>query len=432
MDNRVGARVYLDYAATTPVDPRVLAVLDFHLKNTLGNAGAISNEGVAAKKVLEESRKQIAAALSAHPDEIIFTSGGTESNNMAIQGAIAGFKIQGSRIKNKKLHAVTSVLEHSSVLQCFRELEKRGVAVTYVPVTSDGIVDLQVVKKNLRPETVLVSVQYANNEIGVIQPIRLISKIIREFNSRFMSHDLRRKTLFHTDASQAAAYLDLSVERLGVDLMTLDGHKLYGPKGVGALFVRRPFAVSAQAGLSAAFAAQAGGVTLGPIMYGGDQEKGLRPGTENVPAAVALAEALTICQKERDKESKRLSTLRDFLIRRITTRESRRVVLNGGPARRLPNNINISILDCDTEFLTLQLDAKGFTVSTKSACLGKEEGSYVVGALGGEPWRATQTLRISLGRFTNSSDIARFAGILIEILKKPSAYTSNALHQKFI
>lgn len=412
-------RIYLDNASTAPIDPRVLKEVVFYLRNTAGNAGSIHGEGVKAKKVLEESRKKVAGFLGGHSDEIVFTSGGTESNNLAILGSLSpslrGRMRGGGRNPTfilpfekgrRKPHAITSVIEHSSILECFRELEKRGAEVTYLPVDSGGIVDLSAFKKALRQETVLVSIQYANNEIGTIQPLSEIAKIIRNFRKRLISNIQYPISsakvilpLIHTDASQAPAYLDCNVEKLGVDLLTLDGHKIYGPKGIGALYVRR-------------------GTPIAPIVFGGGQEKNLRPGTENVPLIAGLTKALEICANERQKEFSRLIKLRDYIYSSVLQNTRIDDVLNGSAVSRLPNNLNFSIKNVDTEFLTLQLDAKGIAVSTKSACLGGGDGSYVVSALGGEKWRSTHTLRITLGRFTKKSDIQYFLKVLSKILKK--------------
>src|SRR3989344_266166 len=393
-------RIYLDNAAATQIDHRVFKEVNFHLKNTFGNAGSLHEEGIKAKKVLDSSRIKVAGFFSAHPDEIVFTSGGTESNNLAITGLIARIENLESGIKNKnKLHAITTKIEHSSVLECFKKLEQSGLYVTYLPVNSKGVVELSDLKKALRPETVLVSIQYANNEIGTIQPIREIAKIIRHHNS-----NKGGSVIFHTDASQAPCYLDCNVEKLGVDLLTLDGHKIYGPKGVGALYIRR-------------------GIVIEPAILGGGQEDGLRSGTENVPLIGGLARALEICGAERDIESRRLLKIRDEIHSKIIKNlrmdsKAGAIVLNGDLEKRLPNNINISISNLDTTFLTLQLDAAGISVSTKSTCNEGEEGSYVVSSLGGERWRSEKTLRVTLGRFTKKSDIKIFLKFLSGFLKK--------------
>jgi len=388
-------RIYLDNASTTPIDPRVLREVNFHLKNTFGNARSIHSGGVVAKKVLGESRKKVARFFSTHSDEVVFTSGGTESNNLAILGVVSALNKKG--ISYNKMHVLISAIEHSSIREVVVALKAKGIKVDEVPVLPSGTVDLIVFKKMLRPETILVSIQYVNNEIGAIQPIREISKTLRHFRNS-LTLNAKRYPLFHSDASQAPCYLDCSVEKLGVDLLTLDGHKIYGPKGIGALYIRRNTAIS-------------------PISFGGGQEKGLRPGTENIPLIAGLAKALEICSLEMKKEPKRISVLRDWLTGKIL-KQFPKIILNGDMANRLPNNINISIPDIDTEFLVLQLDAKGISVSTKSACIESDKGSYVVTTLGGDSWKAKHTLRITLGRFTKKSDIEAFLKKFSEIIKK--------------
>jgi len=386
--------VYLDNAATSQKPVQVVeAVKDFYLEHNANVHRGIHTLSEEASGMYEDARKKVARFINAiYPEEIIFTAGATESNNMTIQGVVNYYTKQTNRV-----HIITTKIEHSSILECFRNLEKRGLRVTYLPVNSGGIVDLTALKKALRPETVLVSIQYTNNEIGAIQPIREISKILRHHN--LQTYKLPNfKTHFHTDASQAPCYLDCSVEKLGVDLLTLDGHKIYGPKGIGALYIRRNTAIS-------------------PISFGGGQEKGLRPGTENIPLIAGLAKALEICSLEMKKEPKRISVLRDWLTGKIL-KQFPKIILNGDMANRLPNNINISIPDIDTEFLVLQLDAKGISVSTKSACIESDKGSYVVTTLGGDSWKAKHTLRITLGRFTKKSDIEAFLKKFSEIIKK--------------
>jgi len=389
-------RIYLDYAATT---------------ERAGNPSSIHQEGVKAKKMLDEARRKTAAFFGARPEEIIFTSGGTESNNLAIFGAIGTGK-----------HAITTVIEHSSVLECFRELEKRGVKVDYLPVNSEGILELKTLAKALRPETALVSIGYVNGEIGVVQPIGKISKLLKTTYSKMalsgklladqpLPHLAKslpstpfrncEKLLFHCDASQAPLYLNCEKETLGADLITVDGHKIYGPLGAGALFVRK-------------------GVNLKPIMFGGGQENSLRPGTENLPAIVGLADALELAKKNREKESKRLATLRDFFISKIK-KEIPEAVLNGPPSQgygvAMPNIVNFSFPDKEAEFLALQLDANGIAVATKSACLKNERESYVVKALGGDSRRASSAIRFSFGKDTKKSDLEYTIKVLSNIMK---------------
>jgi cysteine desulfurase len=387
-------RIYLDYASTTPLDRRVEKEIEKHFSLTFGNPAGLYAEGVSAKKVLEDARTDFARQLEVHSDEVIFTGSGTEANNLAILGAVAAGKA--ASMKFSEMHAVTTAIEHSSVLECFKVLEKMGVAVSYLPVQENGIVSLGTVRNALRPNTVLISVMLANNEIGTIQPVSKIGKIIRDFRNRRPAE--RGKIIFHTDASQAGLFMDIKPEHLGVDLMTVDGHKVYGPKGVGALFVKR-------------------GLAVAPIQFGGGQERTLRPGTENVPLIAGMVKAFQIAAAEREKEAARLLKLRHYLhsglIKSLGT-----VAVNGDLKERLPNNLNISLPGIDTEFLVIRLDARGISCSTKSACDKDERRSYVVAALpwGGEE-RSGSTLRISLGRFTQKSDIDRFLKILGLLLK---------------
>lgn len=282
----------MDYASTTPLDSRVLKAMLPYFGKKFGNPSSIHAEGVEAKKVLESARKSVGLILNARAAEIIFTGGGTESNNLAIFGTVRALEKTGVSIS--KMHFVTTAIEHSSVLECFRELESRGAKVSYAEVKENGIVDPTTIVGLLRPETVLVSVGYVNNEIGTIQPITKIRKLIKDFrNGRIQDFPNEKQyPVFHSDASQAPLYLDCSVERLGVDLLTLDGHKMYGPKGVGVLYVRRS-------------------VTLAPVLFGGGQERGLRSTTENLPLVVGFAKAFEIAAVSREKESARLAQLRD-------------------------------------------------------------------------------------------------------------------------
>ncbi|OHA19824.1 MAG: hypothetical protein A3C08_01860 [Candidatus Taylorbacteria bacterium RIFCSPHIGHO2_02_FULL_47_18] len=384
-------RIYLDHASTTPLDARVRKVTEPYFAKNFGNPSSIHAEGVAAKKAVDEARVKVARALEARAEEIIFTSGGTEANNLAIFGVVNNSR--------KNVHIVTTNIEHSSVLKPLRELERQGSAeVSYIPVEPNGIVRAEKIISAIRPNTVLVSVQYANNEIGTIQPIAKIGKMIKALDAQ------SSRPIFHVDACQAPLHLNCLVNALGVDLLTLDGHKMYGPKGVGCLYVRR-------------------GTPLAPILFGGGQENGMRATTENVPAIVGFAEALRISRTERAKESARLSALRAHLYTSVlqnTSIRSRKIMVNGSmeACERLPNNLNISLLGIDTEMLTLQLDAKGIAVSTKSSCLKDEKISYVVAALDKNKSRASSTLRFTLGRGTTKKDIEYTIKVLIDILKK--------------
>ena len=386
-------RIYLDYAAATPLDSRVFKAMKPFLEIQFGNPSSIHNEGVFAKKAIDTARKNIANMLQGHSDEIIFTSGGTEGNNLAIMGLALRREKEGAQFS--KMHFVTTVIEHPSVMDIFAELERRGASVSYVSVDAGGIIKLQELKKVLRKETVLVSIMYANSEIGTIQPISEIAKIIRHFSK---TRNLK-SPVFHTDASQAPLYLDITVQKLGVDLMTLDGQKIYGPKGVGALFKKRH-------------------ILINSLFYGGGQENGLRPGTENVPGIVGFAEAFQRAVLERERESARLAKLRDYFIKKILS-EIPNTILNGDQEKRLPNNINISFLGIDNEWLLLQLDVAGIAVGAGSACFSQKENiSYVVVALDKDKGRASSSIRFALGRKTRAEDIDYVADTLKQIIDR--------------
>lgn len=384
MPNSDKQRIYLDHAAATPVDKRVLEVMRKVGAETYGNPSSIHKEGIAAKKIFEEARKSIADLFRARANEIIFTSGGTESNNLAIFGATDDIQ---------KAHIIVSNIEHKSVLECARELKRRGADVTFLPVSSDGIVSPKTVKNALRDDTALVSVMYANNEIGTIQPIAEIAKIIRRHNHA------GGKTLFHTDACQATNYLDMNVLKLGVDMMTVNASKIYGPKGVGVLFARR-------------------GIKLFPQIFGGGQESGLRAGTENIAAIAGFAEAVKITEKMKEKESARVSKLRDVFIHEILTKIPD-TVLNGSASERLPNNANISFLGADAEEIVIALDARGIAASGGSACanIGREgKVSEVILAISNDRIRARGSVRFTIGRGTKKEDIWRTVSELSRIV----------------
>ncbi len=366
-------RVYLDYAATAPVDPRVKGAMEPWWTENFGNAGGLYEEGRRAKEAMQNSREVIAKLIGARADEIIFTSGGTEADNLAVFGVARSAS---------KGHIITTTFEHHAVLHPCQQLEKEGFEVSYLDVGKDGIVNPEDIKKALRPETILVSIMYANNEIGTVQPVAEIGKIIREFHAQNKS----QLPYFHTDACQAAGYLDLNVNNLGVDLMSVNASKIYGPKGVGFLYKR-------------------GGVKIKPQILGGGQEWRMRSGTEAIPLVVGMAEAFKIAQKEREEESGRLIPLRDYFISEIL-KKIPKVVLNGHPANRLPNNINVSILDIEGEALILYLDADGISISTGSACTSESlDPSHVILALGKPYEFAHSSMRFTLGRGTTKKDL---------------------------
>lgn len=383
-------KIYLDHAAATPVDERVAARI-VKSQRVFGNASSLHSQGKEAKKLLEESRQKVARIIGVSAPEIIFTSSGTESDNLALFGVARTLK---------KGHIVVSKIEHMAVLRAAGQLEDVGFQVTYLPVKNNGIVDPAELAKALRKDTILVSIMCANNEIGTIQPIAKIAKAVRNFEKQNGT-----KIVFHTDACQAAGALDINVQKLGVDLMTLNGSKIYGPKGTGCLFVRRGFNIE-------------------PLTVGGSQEMGRRAGTENVPLLAGFAMALQLADKNRIKESARLIKLRDHLIASIikTIPGSR---LNGDEILRLPNNINISfssnnptLADKDGasgEMLVLALDQKGIEVSTGSACTTSETGpSHVLKAIGVKD----ANLRITLGRSTTKKDLDYFLKVLPGIVTK--------------
>lgn len=394
-NSKVGVRVYLDHAATTPVDPRVFKAMEPFFTEHFENPGSIHKEGVYAKGAVTKARNTIAKILDGHPDEMIFTSGGTESNNLAIRGVLNAVPKL-----HEKAHMVTSAIEHASVLDVFYKLEKSGITVSYIPVDKYGIIKIEELKKSLRPETVLVSVMYANNEIGTVQPIHDIAKIIRNFRKQQLStHNLKSTAfpLFHTDASQAPAYLEIVISKLGVDLLTLDGQKIYGPKGIGLLYKRR-------------------GIVLEPMFYGGNQEFNLRPGTENVPGIVGFVEALKLVTQERGEEAKRLTALRDYFIEEVL-KNIKDAELNGDRTERLPNNVNISFPGLESDWVVLQLDAAGIAVGSKSACLlGDEGGSYVISALHKSDAHARSSVRFTFGRNTTKKDIDYTLRVLTRII----------------
>jgi len=377
-------RIYLDYAAATPVREEVKKAMEEFSDKVYENASGIYQEGLKAKKALEDSRRKIAKMVSAKPHEIIFTSGGTEGNNLAIFGtAHLG-------VGHLSGHIITASFEHRSVLEPFRELEKRGFEVTYLKVSRDGFVDPEDVRKALRPNTILVSIMYVNNEIGTIQPVREISKIIKNFN---------KDIIFHTDACQAAGYLDISVEKLGVDLMTASGAKIYGPKRIGFLYKRES-------------------VKLTPQILGGGQEFGYRSGTEPLAQIVGLAKAFEIAVAERESEAKRIKELRDYFADGII-KNIENVEINGSLEKRIPSNLSVSFLGHESEALIIALDEKGIAVSSGSACDSKlPDLPHVIMALDKGEGSAKSVIRFSLGSRTTKEDIDYVLKTLPEIINK--------------
>ena len=332
-------RIYLDYAAATPVRKEVKKVMNRFWDIDFGNAGAIHKEGTVAKKAISQSRKKIAEIIKAKPDEMIFNSGGTEANNLAIFGVLNKLNedaclLDRQGVKFQDMHLITTVFEHPSILQCFKYLEKKGAVIDYLNINQEGIIDLKQLKKVLTTKTVLISIMFVNNEIGTIQPIFKISKIIKNFKKKQAQLTTclpaGRFPVFHSDAAQALLFLPIDVQKLNVDMMSFDAQKIYGPKGVGALYIKK-------------------GVEINPLIKGGNQEKGLRPGTENVPLIVGFAKALELASREKEDENQRLTKLRNYFIEEIL-KKIPRTEINGSLENRLPNNINIFFPDVNNEF----------------------------------------------------------------------------------
>ena len=361
-------RVYLDYNATTPVEPGVLDAMLPYFSVEFGNASSIHTFGQKARAAVETAREHVAALLGARPQEIFFTSGGTESDNHAIFGIV-------SPLRASRPHVITSFVEHEAVLNACQALEKQGVDVTYLPVDQDGLIDLEDLRGALRPETVLVTIMHANNELGTVQPLEQIGAVAKEAD-----------VYFHTDAVQSAGKIPIDVNQFHLDLLSLSGHKLYAPKGIGVLYVR-------------------GGTRLRQLLYGGHHQRGVRPGTENVAGIVGLGKAAEIARYSLANDAKRLSALRDQLEHGLLHRvpHSR---INGGRAPRTPNTANLVFPGVEGEALLIALDLKGLACSTGAACSsGAVEPSHVLTAIGLPAEDARASLRFSLGRHTTQTDI---------------------------
>ena len=435
--------IYLDNAAATPIDPSVFSVMQKVLKENFANPGSIHEMGIKNKKILEENRGTVAEILGAHSDEIIFTSGATESNNLAVLGVLKKFAEMFPEMRTyfsaEKLlcsarqpaqcisentqqifsgmpHIITTNIEHPSVLETCKHLEETKQAeVTYVPVEASGIVDPKKIKQAIKTNTVLVSVMYVNNEIGTIQPIQEIAKEIRHYRKNISEKvgpfdKVRPFPVFHSDATQAVNYLPIKVEKLGVDLMSFNGGKIYGPKSVGVLYIKRK-------------------TSLDPILWGGSQEFGLRPGTENISVIAGLAKALNVVEKTKEKEVKRLTKLRDYFVEKLFVLQKKQenfLSFNGDLKNRLPNNVNITISKIPSDLLVLEFSARGIYLSEKSACKsGEKAGSYVIRALHQESGKPSickkndgGSLRFSFGRQTTKADIDHVLKSLSEILEK--------------
>jgi len=374
-------KIYLDYASTTPIDPKVMKIMLPYLSEKFGNTMSLHSFGQEAKLALDESREKVANLIGAKNAEIVFTGSATESNNLALKGVVLANK-------NKGRHIIISSIEHPCIMESAKWLEKQGFEIDKLKVDKCGLVDQKEVKKLIKKDTILVSVMHANNEIGTIEPIKEIGEICK-----------KRGIFFHTDAAQTLGKIPIDVNKMNIDLLTASSHKMYGPKGVGFLFIRE-------------------GIRVEPILHGGGQEFGLRSSTVNVADIVGFAKACEICQKSMKKEERRLIKLRDKLVFKIL-KKVEFSKLNGHPKKRLPNNINFSFSFIEGEALVIQLDLLGIAASTGSACSSaKLEPSHVLLAIGLRPQEAHGSLRLSLGRWTTEKEIDKVFKVLVKAIKR--------------
>lgn len=374
-------KIYFDHSATTPVHPEVAEEMLRYLTGKFGNPSSLHSFGREAKKAMEEAREKVAENIGAKNEEVVFTSGGTEADHLAIKGAVYANRKKGN-------HIITSAVEHHAVLDTCKSLEKEGCEVTVLPVDGYGMVSPQEVAKAIKDNTIFITIMHANNEVGTIQPISEIGAIARE-----------RNILFHTDAVQSLGKIPVDVNDLKVDLLTVSGHKIYAPKGVGALYIRQ-------------------GVNWRPYNYGGGQERKHRPGTENVPGIVAMGKAVELAASDMEKENARLTVLRDKLIKGVTENISH-VRLAGHPTRRLPNNANFVFEFIDGGAMLLNLDMHGVAASSGSACTaGTVSASHVLLAMGIPHQIAYGSLRLTLGRSNTDEDVERFLGLMPQIIER--------------
>lgn len=372
--------IYLDNNATTPVDPAVAEKMSDFIKENFGNPSSLYPIGRQVKEMVTEVRETVAKALGAGRTEIVFTGSGTEADNFAIRGVLDALP--------EKNEFITSVIEHPAVIQTANYLEKKGIKVTYVPVDEYGTVDLQFLKDAITPQTALISIMHANNEIGTIQPIEEISRIAKE-----------KGILIHTDAVQSFSKIDLNVDKLGVDLLSISGHKIYGPKGVGALYIRK-------------------GTHIMPLIYGGHQEREMRAGTENTAGIIGLGEAVRVIKERGDKDKKRIEKLAEKLKKGIEDNVPK-VKFSGHEKERIKGTLNFAFYGLEAEAILLALATKGIYVSTGSACSeGAEDVSHVLDAIGLKPEVARSCIRFSLGRFNTEEDIDLVLKELPDIVTK--------------
>ncbi len=374
-------RIYLDYAATTPTHPEVVKAMLPYFTEVFGNPSGIYSYGQEAKGAIEEARVKVADLIGARDEEIVFTSGGTEADNFALKGVAYANESKGN-------HIITSSIEHHAVIETCKFLERRGFRVSYLPVDTYGLVEPDDVKKAITDKTILISVMHASNEMGTIEPLGEIGRIAKEAG-----------IYFHSDAVQTVGHIPVAVNELGVDLLTMSAHKLYGPKGVGALYIRK-------------------GTKLIPFMHGGEQERRRRASTENVPGIVGFGKAIELAQQEMSEEAKRLAYLRDQLINGFMEQIDH-IRLNGHLLNRLPNNVNVSVDFVEGESMVLNLDLEGICASTGSACSSSSlEPSHVLLAMGLSPEQAHGSLRFTLGKWTTKEEIDRVLEVLPQVVVK--------------
>lgn len=384
-------RIHLDYASTTPVVTEVFDAMRPYFNEAWANPSAIYKEGVQARKVVEDVRTELARTLKIRPLDVTFTSGGTESNNLALIGVIEALHNEGR--KYEEMEIISTKIEHPSILETLKYLEKRGVGIVYVPITEDGQINVSALETLLNTKTVMVTCAYVNSEVGVLQDIKKITRTVRAWND-----SQKAQVYVHTDASQAPLWLSCELDRLGVDLMTLDAGKCYGPKGVGVLAHRH-------------------WVKIVPIMHGGGQEQGLRSGTENTALIVGCVKAVVRAQKNYEARSLETTRLREKLFKFIEN-EIPEAIVNGSRESRVANNVNISLPGFDTEYAVIWLDSKGIATSTKSACGSKEStGSNVVREVTQDNERALSTLRFTLGEETTEEDLKEAVKIMKEYIE---------------
>jgi cysteine desulfurase len=387
------SRIYLDYAATTPLDAEVLKKMMPYLTDKYGNPSSIHKYGQETSSAIDEARKKVAKFLNCKITEIVFTGSASESDNFAIRGLIKAIKRK--KQSGEKIHIITSKIEHKAVLETCKDLEKDGIKITYLPVGPDGLINLDDLKAEITPETDLVSIMYANNEVGSVQPIKKIGKIIAEANK-----NEEHPVYFHVDAVQAANWLDCKVDDLKVDLLTLSAHKIYGPKGVGVLYIKE-------------------GTPIAPLITGGSHEWKLRAGTENVAGIVGMGEAIAKI-KNTKTEFRKMEILRNRLINGVLENvQGSKINGSKRPEERLPSIVNLSFLGVEGESLVITLDEEGIAVSTGSACTSTAlMPSHVLIAMGLPELDAQSSLRISMGRYTTIKEIDQFIKILPKIVEK--------------